>query len=134
MSRSLTIVAAVACGGAIGAVARYLMSEWVSGLAPRSTFPWGTLTVNVVGAFLLGGLLGATIDGRFPMGTTGRAFIGVGLLGGFTTFSTFTYETIEAFRLRDWTAAMGNIGLSLAAGLVACWLGLVLGSRIWGTS
>jgi len=121
---------AVALGGAIGAVGRFWVTGWVTRLARDSVFPWGTLTVNVVGALVLGLFLGATTVGRFAVSPNMRAFVAIGVLGALTTFSTFAYETLEAFRLGDIRVALLNIGMSVGLALAACWLGLVLGQRI----
>lgn len=125
MSRLL----AVAAGGALGAMSRYLASGWVARLAPDSAFPWGTLAVNVLGSFCLGLLMGAGSEGRWLLSPTLRTFLGIGFLGAFTTFSTFSYETIEALRIGDHRVALGNVALSVASGLLACWLGLEMGSK-----
>jgi CrcB protein len=126
----LTSTAAVAAGGAIGAVARYWVSGVVARLRPLAVFPWGTFVVNVTGACLLGVLMAATTSGRLTMSPTARTFIAVGVLGAFTTFSTFTYETLEAVRLHHWPVAGANVALSLAAGLAGAWVGLALGARL----
>lgn len=120
---------AVAAGGALGAVSRYLLSGWVARLAGGSAFPWGTLAVNVLGSFCLGLLMGAGGEGRWLIPPTLRTLIGIGFLGAFTTFSTFSYETLEALRIGDHRVALGNVAASLASGLLACWLGLEVGSR-----
>lgn len=123
-------VLAVALGGAFGAVARYLLSGWVARLASDATFPWGTLAVNVAGSFLLGLLMGAGGEGRWLVPPTARVLAGVGFLGALTTFSTFSYETIEALRVGDVQVALGNVGGNLAGALAACWLGLAVGARL----
>lgn len=118
----------VALGGALGAVTRFVLGTWISQLFGPD-FPWGTFAVNVSGAFLIGVVLGLVSDGA--LSANARLFLAVGVLGGYTTFSTFSYETLEL--LRD-----GNMGLSLlnalgqlVLGLVAVYLGLVL-SRVLG--
>lgn len=120
----------VALGGAIGAVGRYWISGWVSRLSTPSVFPWGTLTVNVVGALVLGTFVGATAFGRFAVSPNLRAFVAIGVLGAFTTFSTFAYENLEALRVGDLRSAILNIGASLFVGLAACWIGLAVGQRL----
>lgn len=111
----------VAVGGAAGAVARY----GVGVLAARLwglNFPWGTLIVNVVGGLAMG-LLAARVD---PSHEHARLLLGVGLLGGFTTFSSFS---IEAIRLLDHHFALAALYVlaSLVLSLAACWVGLMLG-------
>lgn len=116
------IVAIVVSGG-LGALARYVMS----GLAYRwlgSEFPYGTLTVNVVGCFLIG-LLYQVAESGLPWPPTVRTATFVGFLGAFTTFSTFGYETIALIRDSEFGLAFLNVGLQVAVGLVAVWLGLM---------
>jgi CrcB protein len=113
----------VALGGALGSVARYACS----GLAIRwlgSGFPWGTLFVNVSGSFAIG-LLAALVsaDGRPLLGNDTRAFLMVGALGGFTTFSAFSLETLSLARGGAVGAATANVALSLGLCLAGVWLG-----------
>lgn len=122
-------VLVVAAGGALGTAARYLISGWVARLA-QSSFPFGILLINVSGALVLGGVMGATASGRFLLSPTTRSFLTIGILGGYTTFSTFSYETVEALRAGDLRVAVGNLAATLGLGLAACWLGLKLGERL----
>ena len=111
----------IGLGGALGSMARY----WCAGyVAERigTDFPWGTFTVNVVGSFLIG-VLATAGDGRFPLGGEARQFLMIGLLGGYTTFSAFSLETLSLARDGDWLRAGGNIVLSVALCLVAVWFG-----------
>lgn len=117
----------MALGGAAGALARYGVGGWIHELTGAS-FPWGTMTVNVVGCFALGlvtPLLQASI--ATP---EARAFVAVGLLGGFTTFSTFSYETVALVQDGQWTRAatytFGSVGLGLVAVFAGFWLGTML--------
>ena len=115
----------VAFGGALGSVARYACS----GIAVRwfgASFPWGILIVNVSGSFAIG-LLAALVssDGRPSLGVDARAFLLVGVLGGFTTFSSFSLETLELARGGALGAAGANVALSVALCLFAAWLGFV---------
>ena len=113
----------IAVGSAIGGVGRY----WCSGLAARlwgETFPWGTLIVNVAGSFLIG--LIATLtgpDGRLLAGAAARQFLTVGILGGFTTFSAFSLETLALMQDGEWLLAGANAMGSVALCLLAVWLG-----------
>lgn len=118
---------AVALGGALGAVARYLLSGWVARLAIGSPFPWGTLVVNGVGSFLLGLLIGLGSGGRWLLPPFWRLLLATGFLGAFTTFSTFSFETVEAWRVGDARVAFLNVAASLVVALPACWLGLTVG-------
>jgi CrcB protein len=121
---------AVAAGGALGAVARYVVSGWIAHAARGSSFPWGTLVVNVVGALLLGLVMGATTTGRLIVAPELRLLVAVGVLGAFTTFSTLSYETLEAVRVGAVGVALANLAASLVVGLAACWIGLRLGGRL----
>ena len=127
---TLVRLVAVALGGAVGAVARYALSGWVSAVTRSSPFPYGTLSVNVAGAALLGLVMGATTAGRLMISPSWRAFLTIGLLGAFTTFSTFGYETVQAARLGDFRVAFANLAVSLVLGLGACWIGLKLGRMV----
>ncbi|HZD24999.1 MAG TPA: fluoride efflux transporter CrcB [Alphaproteobacteria bacterium] len=117
----------VALGSALGGVGRY----WVSGLLARSigeTFPWGTLTVNIAGSFLIG--LVATLtgpDGRVLMAAGPRQFLMVGLFGGFTTFSSFSLQTLALAQDGEWLRAGLNIAGSLLLCLAGVWLGHAVG-------
>jgi CrcB protein len=126
----LTRLLAVALGGAFGAVARYLLSGWIARLGSASSFPWGTLAVNGLGSFFLGLLMGLGSEGRFLVSPFWRILLGVGFLGAFTTFSTFSFETVEAWRGGDGRVALANIAASLAMALPACWLGLSVGEQL----
>jgi fluoride exporter len=124
------IVIAVAAGAALGGVARY----GLGGVVDRSigeSFPWGTLLVNVVGSFLIG--LVATVtgpDGRLLVSPVARQFWTVGVFGGFTTFSSFSLQTLSLAQDGEWTRAGANAGLSLVACLAAVWLGASLGAVV----
>jgi CrcB protein len=115
----------IAIGSALGGVARY----WCSGVAARlvgETFPWGTFAVNVVGSFIIGFFATLTgPDGRVYVGTTGRQFVMVGLCGGYTTFSSFSLQTLNLMNDGEWFRAGANIGLSVLCCLVAVWVGHV---------
>lgn len=123
-------LAAVALGGAVGAVARYGLSGWVAVATRSSAFPYGTLSVNVIGAAVLGLVMGTVTSGRWILPPLARDFLTIGLLGAFTTFSTFSYETVQATRLGYDRIAIANIGVSLILGLAACWIGLKLGRSL----
>jgi CrcB protein len=113
----------VALGGALGSVARYacssLASRWLG-----DGFPWGTLFVNVSGSFAIGFLAAlVSADGRPLLSSDARAFVTIGVLGGFTTFSSFSLETLNLVRGGAIGAAGANIALSLALCLLGAWLG-----------
>lgn len=115
----------VAVGGGLGALLRYGLSGWVQGWT-AGPFPWGTMTVNVLGSLLLGftvvWLEATTTSAEL------RQFATIGLLGAFTTFSTFSYEAIALLRDGDRWGATGYVAGSLAAGLVGVVIGLALAS------
>lgn len=106
----------VALGGALGALARYGLSGWIHGFAGPS-FPWGTFGVNIVGSGFIGLALGWLEASTLPAEV--REFVAIGLLGAFTTFSTFTYETAGLLRDGEWSRAglyvVGSVALGLAA-------------------
>ena len=120
----------IAVGSALGGVARF----WCSGVAARfmgETFPCGTIIVNVVGCFIIGFF--ATItgpDGRVFSDTLTRQFVMIGILGGYTTFSSFSLQTLNLVQDGEWWLASANIALSVVACLVAVWLGFVLAASI----
>lgn len=125
MSPSLVNVLLVGCGGALGAVARYGVGGLVHRNPALAGFPFGTLTVNLVGCLLIG--LGAGLaDARQAIGPEARLFLFVGVLGGFTTFSSFGYETVALLRDHEFLRAGLNAGLNVFAGLLLVWLGYAL--------
>ncbi|HXH28122.1 MAG TPA: fluoride efflux transporter CrcB [Candidatus Polarisedimenticolia bacterium] len=118
----------VGAGGAIGSMARYLLSGAVHRLLDRTLFPAGTLAVNVAGCLLIG-FLGGLAETRGVLTAETRLLLMIGCLGGFTTFSSFGYETFQLARDGQATLAAMNVGLQIGLGLLAVWGGEVL-SRI----
>jgi CrcB protein len=120
----------IAIGSGIGGVARY----WCSGVAARlvgETFPWGTIVINVVGSFIIGFFATLTgPDGRIFASSTTRAFVMVGLCGGYTTFSAFSLQTLNLANDGEWLWAGANIVLSVVLCLIAVWLGHILALSI----
>lgn len=119
---------AVAAGSALGSVARYLVGI---GLQDLSGFPWGTLAVNVVGAFVIG--LYATLaapSGRVPAGPALYQFMVTGVCGGFTTFSIFSLETILLAQQGAYGLAAASVVLSAMLWLAAVWAGFTIASRL----
>jgi CrcB protein len=103
-----------AVGGAIGTIFRYLLSAWVYQIADGA-FPWGTLVVNLSGSFAIGFLWEILM--RFDASTYSRTFFLIGIVGGFTTFSTFMFETVNLFKEHENTLALLNLVVSNAAGI-----------------
>jgi CrcB protein len=120
----------IAIGSALGGIARY----WCSGVAARligETFPWGTIIVNIVGSFIIGFFATLTgPDGRIFAGTTTRQFVMTGILGGFTTFSSFSLQTLNLANDGEWLQAGGNVVGSVVLCLLAVWLGHLLALSI----
>ena len=120
----------VALGGAIGTTGRYFLS----GVAARligETFPWGTLIINVTGSFIIGFFAALTgPDGRLYVGWSGRQFFMTGICGGYTTFSSFSLQTLNLMNDGEWFRAGANIGLSVALCLIAVWAGALLAGTI----
>lgn len=110
-------VVLVLLGGAVGAPVRYLTDLFVQS-RHDSVLPWGTLTVNIVGSFVLGLVASAVTDAGAP--TWVLTLVGTGFCGALTTFSTFGFETVRLVEDGSWVAALANTGLSLILGFAAC--------------
>lgn len=117
MSRTLL----VGLGGLVGSLCRYWMAGWVQQLSD-SPFPFGTLAVNVLGSFVIGLVFALSLERGF-IDADLRLLLTTGFCGGFTTMSTFSFETVALLRDGSAAAALGNIGGSLVACLGAVWLG-----------
>jgi len=120
----------IALGGALGTTARF----WLSGVVAQSfgeTFRWGNLVINVTGSFVIG-FFGALTgpDGRVFVGSTARQFVMVGMCGGYTTFSSFSLQTLNLINDGEWFRAGANIGLSVLLCMIAVWVGVVLAAFI----
>ncbi len=118
----------IAIGGAVGSVMRYLVSTGIHALLGRG-FPYGTLTVNVTGSFLMGFLFIFMIE-RSSLGPEWRALVLIGFLGAFTTFSTFSIETLNLIESGAIARAFANILVNVFTCLLATWLGLILGRQL----
>lgn len=114
----------VAIGGAIGAVSRYGLGGLVHRYASPH-FPYGTFAVNVLGCLVFG-LLAGLSEQRFVLGPQARAFLLIGILGGFTTFSSFTFESFQLLRDGELARGFANIAGQVVIGLAALWTGFVL--------
>lgn len=118
----------IALGGALGSVARYAVSEAIGHVAP-SGFPWGTLLVNATGSFVIGVFAAlATPDGPWAVSPNARLFVAIGICGGYTTFSSFSLQSLNLMR----EGAMGPALVYIAASVVLClagvWLGFAAGA------
>ena len=116
----------VGAGGFLGAAARYGVVVAVGKLVSQPAFPWGVLAANVAGSFIIGILAGIG-DSRHIWSEQARLFLFIGLLGGFTTFSSISNDTLALLRASNYVSALGNVGLSLALGLTAVAVGYVAG-------
>ena len=121
-------VMAIAVGGAFGSVLRYGLSTWVHTLVGRG-FPYGTLAVNVLGCLAMGFLFVLLVE-RMGESALWRAGLLIGVLGGFTTFSTFSIETFNLIEQGAMAKAAGNMAASLVLCVGATWLGVILARQI----
>lgn len=121
----------VCLGGAAGTGARYLLSGWLLRAAGPG-FPWGTLAANVVGSFLLGAIMQVALATQL-LSPTLRVALTTGLLGGFTTYSTFNYETLQYFQQNDWLLGSLNLGATVLSCLLAGVLGILTGRLLVGS-
>jgi fluoride exporter len=120
----------IAVGGALGSMARFWLAAFVANiLGPQ--FPWGTILINIVGSFIIGFFATfAGPGGRFVASFNARAFVMVGICGGFTTFSAFSLQTLDLARDNHWAQAGGNVALSVVACLFAVWAGHMLAAAL----
>jgi CrcB protein len=118
---------AVAAGGALGSLARFWMTGAVASLT-GSRFPWGTLLINILGSFVIGGVAGLTLTpARMGMHPDARIFLMVGICGGFTTFSAFSLQTLELIQTGDTIPALLYIAGSVVLCVLFVWFGWWLG-------
>jgi CrcB protein len=120
----------VGIGGFVGSVLRYAASGFVQQLTQNTTFSYGTIAVNVVGCFIIG-FVSQLVDSYGLLNAETRALILPGFLGGFTTFSTFSNETLNLFRDGETSLALMNVSAHIVLGLGAVWAGRALASGIW---
>ena len=119
----LTQLALVGCGGFIGSCLRFAMHSWIHRTISYSQFPLGTLGVNVLGCLLIG-YLGGIAEHRQALDASMRLFLLVGVLGGFTTFSTFAYDSLALAQNAQYFGILLNVVLQVTIGFSAAWLGL----------
>ena len=120
----------VAIGGALGSVSRFWLSGFVAARYGE-TFPWGTIVINITGSFVIGIIAALAIpEGRLDSQSRAFAaqFLMYGICGGYTTFSSFSLQTLNLLRDREWLYAGGNVILSVFLCMIAVWLGYLLGS------
>jgi fluoride exporter len=116
----------IALGGALGSIARFWLAAMVAEIIGPQ-FPWGTILINIVGSFIIGFFATFTgPGGRMLASFNTRAFVMVGICGGFTTFSAFSLQTLDLVRENHWAQAGGNIVLSVVMCLLAVWAGHAL--------
>jgi fluoride exporter len=127
---TMTNILLVGIGGFIGSVLRYTASGYVQQASKSVGFPYGTLAVNLLGCFIIG-LLAQLAESRGLFTSESRLFVFVGILGGFTTFSTFGNETFNLARDSQMMSALANIGANVVIGLFAVWLGRTVSYLIW---
>jgi CrcB protein len=119
----MILYALIAIGGALGSVLRFLLNGIVSN-SMGATFPWGTLIINVTGSFAIGFFATLTgPEGRIFVNQNGRQFFMTGICGGYTTFSSFSLQTLNLANDEEWLLAGANVALSMGFCLVAVWLG-----------
>lgn len=126
----MTKLLLIGAGGFIGSILRYVVGGAAQTLSHSVSFPYGTLAVNIFGCFCVG-FLSELFDARSAMSPETRAFLIVGILGGFTTFSAFGNETMNLIREGDAALALMNVGGQVLLGLGAVWLGYTLAYVIW---
>lgn len=120
----------VGLGGFIGSALRYLIGGWAQQLSNSLDFPYGTLTVNLIGCFVIG-FLGQLAEARGIFASETRLLVFIGLLGGFTTFSSFGNDTLNLARSGQMFNALTNVAVNVIFGLVLVWLGRTVAYLVW---
>jgi CrcB protein len=120
----------VGIGGFIGSALRYLVSGWAQQLSKSLDFPYGTLTVNLIGCFVIG-FLGQLAEVRGIFASETRLLVFIGLLGGFTTFSSFGNDTLNLARSGQMFNALTNVAVNVIFGLLLVWLGRTVAYLVW---
>ena len=120
----------IGAGGFVGAVLRYLVSSWVQYRSGSIIFPFGTMSVNMIGCLVIG-FMTYLVEARSMFSPELRSFVLIGLLGAFTTFSTFGNETLGLIRDNRIDLAVMNGGFQVFVGVGMVWLGRILAANIW---
>lgn len=123
-------IALVALGGAIGSVSRYLLGTRIQSASLSLDFPFGTLMVNLIGCFLIG-FLSQLVETRGLFTPEARNLVFIGMLGGFTTFSSFGNDTVNLLRAGETFHGLANVAANVIAGLALVWLGRATAYWIW---
>lgn len=127
----MKLYAVIMLGGAIGSALRFLMASSID-RATGITFPWGTILVNILGSFIIGFFIGLTgPEGPLSVSANIRAFVAIGILGGFTTFSSFSLQTMQLVQQGVYWQAAGNVLISVMCCLLATGLGLFIAQHGW---
>jgi CrcB protein len=124
----MPVIVGVALGGALGACARYGLDRFIEARS-FAVFPWATFTINLSGCFLIG-VIGESLVDRHHLPAWLRVGLVVGVIGGYTTFSTFEQETLTLVEARDLAVALAYVLGSVAAGIVAVYAGVLLGRTL----
>jgi CrcB protein len=127
---SLPSFVIVAIGGALGSAFRYLFGGWVQAFSRSIDFPYGTLAVNLLGCFVIG-FLAQLAETRGAFTSEARLFVFIGILGGFTTFSSFANDSVNLMREGAMLNALANVGANVILGLILVWLGRTVAYWIW---
>ncbi len=120
----------IGLGGALGSMLRFGLGSWIDSGMSKGTgplFPWGTIVVNITGCLVIGFIGVVSMGDRAWISPLARTFIMIGILGGYTTFSSFSYQTLSLAQGGQWGGAAANVLISVVLCLVGTWLGATLG-------
>jgi CrcB protein len=124
----------IGLGGALGSMLRFGIGSFIDSSMSKGTgpiFPWGTIIVNITGCFIIGFIFTiTTAEGRWMVSPLTRNFITIGILGGYTTFSSFSWQTLSLAQSGQWGSAAANVLLSVVLCLIGVWLGAVLANSM----
>jgi CrcB protein len=124
----------IGLGGALGSMLRFFVGSWIDSGMSKGTgpiFPWGTIIVNITGCFVIGFIFTiTTAEGRWMVSPLTRNFITIGILGGYTTFSSFSWQTLSLAQSGQWGGAAANVLLSVVLCLVGVWLGAIVANSL----